>query len=83
MGGAIGWIGPAALLISAILTAAYLFSIVIKGCFPGGKAPGGPRCEAGWRMLLPMGVYSALIVALGVFSGGIIGYLTDLARTLL
>lgn len=77
------WIGPAALLLSAVLTAAYLFSVVIKGCFPGEKAQIGPRCEAGWRMLLPMGIYSALIVGLGLFSGGIIEYLTGLARTLM
>ena len=69
--------------VSAVLTAAYLFSIVIRGCFPGENGPIGPACEAGWRMLLPMGIYSALIVTLGVFSGGIIGYLTDLARTLM
>jgi hypothetical protein len=34
-------------------------------------------------MLLPMGVYSALIVALGIFSGPLITYLENLARTLL
>lgn len=77
------WIGPAALLVSAVLTAAYLFAIVIRGCFPGEGKQVTPRCEAGWRMLLPMAVYSVLIVALGIFSGGIIGYLTELARALL
>ena len=77
------WIGPTALLISAILTAAYLFTVVIKGSFPGEDAPKGPNCEAGWRMLVPMGVYSALIVGLGMFSGGMIAYLETLAQTLL
>ena len=77
------WVGPVALLISAILTAAYLFTIVIRGCFPGEEAEIGPRCEAGWRMLLPMFVYAALIVGLGLFSGGMIGYLTQLAHTLM
>ncbi len=82
-GMSISWIGPTALLISAILTAAYLFTVVIHGCFPGEDAPNGPRCEAGWRMLVPMAVYAALIVCLGVFSGGIITYLETLAGTLL
>ena len=82
-GMSISWIGPTALLISAILTAAYLFTVVIHGCFPGVDAPTGPRCEAGWRMLVPMAVYAALIVCLGVFSGGIITYLETLAGTLL
>ncbi len=79
----VSWIGPAALLISAILTAGYLFTVVIHGCFPGEEVKPEPSCEAGWRMLLPMGVYAALIVLLGMFSGGIITYLETLAHTLL
>ena len=77
------WVGPAVLLISAILTAAYLLVVVIKGCFPGEDVPREPGCEAGVRMLLPMGVYAALIILLGVYSGGIIAYLESLAATLL
>ena len=79
----VSWIGPVVLLISAILTAAYLFTVVIKGCFPGEDAKPEPSCEAGVRMLAPMGVFSALIVLLGVFSGPIISYLESLAQTLL
>ncbi len=79
----VSWIGPAALLISAILTAGYLFTVVIKGCFPGEDVKPEPGCEAGWRMLAPMAVFAALIVLLGIFSGGIISYLETLAGTLL
>ena len=71
-----------ALLISAVLTAGYLFTVVIKGCFPGEDVKPEPNCEAGWRMLAPMAVYAALIVLLGIFSGGIISYLQTLAQTL-
>ena len=77
------WIGPAALLISAILTAAYLFTVVIRGCFPGEDAETGEKCEVGWKMLLPMGIYAALIVGLGIASGGLISYLETLAAALL
>ena len=76
---AVRWIGPTALLISAILTAAYLFTIVIRGCFPGEDYMPEPPCEAGWRMLVPMGILSALIVLAGVFSGGLVTYLETLA----
>ncbi|MBQ4075677.1 MAG: proton-conducting membrane transporter [Clostridia bacterium] len=75
----ISWVGPVALLISAILTAAYLLTIVIRGCFPGEDVKPGPRCEAGWRMLVPMAVYAVLIVGLGMFSGGLVSYLEQLA----
>lgn len=77
------WVGPTALLISAVLTAAYLFTIVIRGCFPGEKFVAGPKCEVGWRMLVPMAVYSALIVMLGMISGPMIQYLTALAASLM
>lgn len=77
------WIGPTVLLISAILTAAYLMTVVIRGCFPGEEVQIGPKCESGWRMLLPMLVYSLLIVGLGVCSGGIITYLETLAQSIL
>ena len=79
----VSWIGPVALLISAILTAGYLFTVVIKGCFPGEDVKPEPSCEAGIRMLAPMAVFAALIVLLGVFSGGIVSYLEALAQTLL
>ncbi len=79
----VSWIGPAALLISAILTAGYLFTVVIRGCFPGEDVKPEPACEAGVRMLAPMAVFAALIVLLGVFSGPIISYLETLASTLL
>ena len=77
------WIGPVALLISAVLTAAYLFTIVIRGCFPGEETEIGPRCETGWRMLAPMAVYAALIVLLGIFSGPIVACLIALAQSLM
>ena len=73
---------PVVLAVSAVLTAAYLFTVVIHGCFPGEDAPREPSCEAGIRMLTPMGVYAALIVLLGIFSGGLIEYLQNLAQTL-
>ena len=79
----VSWIGPTVLLISAILTAAYLFTVVIKGCFPGEDVKPEPSCEAGRRMLAPMAVFAALIVLVGVFSGPIISYLETLASTLL
>ena len=77
------WVGPTALLISAVLTAGYLFTVVIRGCFPGEDVKPEPNCETGWRMLAPMGVYAALIVGLGIFSGPIISYLEALAAALM
>lgn len=74
------WIGPAALLISAVLTAAYLLTIVIRGCFYGEENQ--EKCEVSWKMLLPMGVYAILIVGLGIFSGSLIDLLRQVAAML-
>ena len=79
----LGWVGPVVLLLSAILTAAYLLTIVIRGCFTGEEAEIGPRCEVSYRMLAPMLVYAVLIVGLGMFSGGLIEYLKALAAALM
>ena len=77
------WIGPVVLLISAVLTAAYLLSLVIRGCFVGEETECAPRCEVSWRMLVPMFVYALLIVGLGMFSGGLSEYLQALAVSLM
>ena len=76
------WIGPAVLLISAILTAAYLLTVVIRGCFYGGE-DGNTKCEVGWKMIIPMALYAALIVCLGVFSGGLIEFFRVIASGLM
>ena len=76
------WIGPAVLLISAILTAAYLLTVVIRGCFYGGE-DGNAKCEVGWKMIIPMALYAALIVCLGVFSGGLIEFFRVIASGLM
>lgn len=78
MGGNLSWIGPVTLLISAILTAAYLLTIVIRGCFPGTDMVTEERCEAGIRMLIPMAIYAVLILGMGIFSSLLIHYLDGL-----
>ena len=77
------WIGPVALLLSAILTAGYLLSVTIRAFFAGEAQEGDANSEATWRMLVPMGVMAALIVLLGVFSNGFIQYFTDIANMLI
>ena len=78
--GAIGYVGVAVLLISALLTAGYLFSIVIAGFFPGAEIKEFPdNLEAEKKvktgMLVVMIVLAVLSVLLGVFAN----YFYDLA----
>ena len=76
-------LGPAVLLISALLTAGYLMPIVIRGFFPGEDAPALPSCEPGWGMRGPLMLLTALMVLLGMFPGGLIGLFTALGGALM
>lgn len=65
------YLGSAALIISAVFTALYLFGIVIRAYFPG-KNFDCSSVEAvrdpGWRMKLSFIVLSVLCLALGLFA---------------
>ena len=77
------WIGPACLLLSAILTAAYLLGISIKAFYTGEAELSEPRSEATWRMLVPMALFACLSVVLGMFPGGLISFFRSIAQTIL
>ena len=65
--------GPIILIISALLTAAYLLPVTIYGFFPGGDFDyeANPVCEGGWHMTVPMMILAALVVLTGIFSSAI------------
>ena len=77
MGGVPGWLcwaGPAVLLVSALLTAAYLFPVSIRAFFPGAASPAHPeRREASPGMLGPLVALCALSVVLGMAPGALTG----------
>ena len=64
------WLGPVILLVSALLTAGYLFPVAVSGFFPGKDFKAGEKSrEGGALMLLPLTVLSVLTLAIGLFSG--------------
>ncbi len=66
----LSWLGPVILLISALLTAAYLFPITVAGFFPGKDYQEEARNrEGGKLMLVPLLVLAVGTLLLGVFSG--------------
>lgn len=85
LGNAASWIGPACLLVSAILTAAYLLAVSIRAFFPGEEiaAADVAKCEASWRMLVPMALLTALVVVLGMFPSGLIALFESVASAVL
>ena len=76
------WAGVLVLLISAVLTAMYLFSVVIKAYFPG---PGFSieqietvRDPRGGYMKVPMIILCITILVLGVCSTPFVSYLEQI-----
>ena len=74
------WLGPAVLVLSALITAGYMLPISITGFFSGDKIK-NPRQRitgAAASMLIPLAVLTALSVLTGVFSSELINILSNL-----
>ena len=79
------WIGPGVLLLSALLTAGYLFPVVVQGFLPGKEFDSKKKehLEADKSMTVPMMILAALTLLFGIFSEGLVEYVLQLAGTML
>lgn len=83
-GGILSYLSVVVLFFSAILVAVYMLFIVIKAFFPRMDAPDpGEAKDPGWRMKLPILVFTAFIIVAGIYSDPIIQYLSGVASGLL
>lgn len=74
--------GIAALLISALLTAIYMLTVVVRAFFPGKAFDYGTLEgieDPSWMMLLPLGIFVIAMVVFGLHPEPVISALTDLA----
>lgn len=77
-GTTLGYIGVAALLISSLLTAIYIMTIVVRAFFPPADFDYSTLEEVkdpGIRMMLPLVLFVIAIVVLGLYSGPMMQYL--------
>lgn len=82
--GVYGWLGPAVLLVSALLTAGYLFPLVSRGFFPGEGYESGLTCrEAPVSMAGAVTVLAVLAVLLGVVTTPLMTFLEALVGGLM
>lgn len=83
--GVFTWLAPAVLLLSALLTAAYLLPVTIRGFFPGADYDYAAleKHEPAPSMLIPMIVCVVLVVVLGMFPGGVQTAITSIVSQLL
>lgn len=79
------WLGPVVLLLSALLTAGYLFPIAVQGFLPGKNYDKAPveKCEAGLNMTVPMMILAILAFVLGIFSEPLIEFVSQLSFSLM
>lgn len=82
---ALNIVGPAVLLISALLTAGYLFPVVIRGFIPGHDVPAEAiqKDDAPRMMRIPLLVLAVLSVVIGLFPGALIDLLTTVGTALM
>ncbi|MCR5791087.1 MAG: proton-conducting membrane transporter [Lachnospiraceae bacterium] len=79
------YLGPAVLLVSALLTAGYLLPMAINGFFPGNvSAPEEQEFpgKAGMRMLVPIITLTALAVLPGIFPGPLLHWIEKLIEAM-
>ena len=71
----LAYVGAGCILLSALLTAVYMFSIVCRAWFPAKDAPTAPLAqirEADWRMTLPHILLAAACVLFGCWTDPIV-----------
>ncbi len=78
------WLGPVVLLISALLTAGYLLPVTIKGFLPGADFDykNLQKKEPNLWMLIPLIIFAALSIFLGIFPNPLTEYIKTIVYSL-
>ncbi len=82
----LNYVGIAALLISALLTAIYMLQIVIRAFFPQkgfDESSVGQFRDPGWKMLVPLTLFVIAMILFGLYSAPLTELFGDVAAGLL
>lgn len=82
-GNVLSYFGIGCLLVSALLTAIYMLSIVVRVFFPPEDFDYSKIKEVrdpNWKMLLPLMVFAVMIVVFGLFSSSFVKFFGDVAN---
>lgn len=77
------YVGIGALLISALLTAIYMLTIVVRAFFPANdfsEAKVKNVTDPNWYMMVPLYIFTVAIVYFGLFSSDIVAFFTKVAE---
>ena len=81
-GNLLAFVGIACLLVSALLTAIYMLSIVVRAFFPGKDFDYGTLSDVkdpNWKMLLPLFVFTFFIILFGLYSQPLVDFFAKVA----
>lgn len=81
-GSAPALVGAGALLVSALLTAVYMLTPVVRAYFPGRDFDPASLADAQdptWRMKLPLVVFTIAIIAFGLYSAPLMNFFEKIA----
>ncbi len=81
----LAYVGVGALLVSALLTAIYMMTIVVRAFFPGQDFDYGTLKgikEPSWYMLVPLFAFAAAIVFFGLCSTPLVDFLNSISKGL-
>jgi len=81
----LAYVGVAALLISALLTAIYMLTIVVRAFFPGKEISEEALQDVqdpNWYMLFPLICFVAVMFFFGLYSGPFVDYVTAISKGL-
>ncbi|MBD5547768.1 MAG: proton-conducting membrane transporter [Lachnospiraceae bacterium] len=81
-GNSIAYGGIVCLLISALLTAIYMFTIVVRAFFPGkgfDMSTLSGITDPNWKMLIPLFIFTLGIIMFGLWSAPMVKFFTDVA----
>ena len=81
-GNKMAYVGVAALLVSALLTAIYMLTIVVRGFFPGKDFDYGTveeYTDPNWKMLLPLTLFVIMIIVFGIKSEPLVDFFMAVA----
>jgi len=85
-GNVMAYVGIGALLVSALLTAIYMMTIVVRAFFPSkdfDESSVSAYRDPSWQMTLPLIIFIIVVIVFGVYSAPIVGFLTKVARGLI
>lgn len=82
-GNPLAYAGIVCLLISALLTAVYMLTIVIRAFFPGKDFDDSAirdYRDPNWKMMVPLIVFTVFIIIFGLYSTPVVRFLTNVAK---